>query len=175
MGAALGPCPSAPCSRAAQLAALPSSRTSALHWSIALNRSSATRNSRSLARCDIGDGIVICNELPSFQPAIENLIEAVRFFKIELLGIRRFARIVLQKVMHLSEHRAWAAHLPHQPFNHAIAGFTGLRQQLAGFIGEVYQERPRFHQRHAVIAVYNRGNTIVRRNLQKFRRPSARL
>ena len=46
--------------------------------------------------------------------------------------------------MHLSGHRAEAAHLPHQPFEHGHALAQARRQEFAGLLAEIEQDRARF-------------------------------
>ena len=72
--------------------------------------------------------------------------------------------------MHLAEHRAGAAHLPHQPFDHLVAAFAGLRHQLAGLVGEIDQDRARLHQRQVVVAIDDRRDAVVGRDLEEVRR-----
>ena len=71
------------------------------------------------------------------------------------------------EVMHLAEHRAGTAHLPHQPLDDAIARVARFRQQLAGLVGEIDQDHARLHQRDVVLAVDDRRDSIVWRDLQK--------
>jgi hypothetical protein len=71
--------------------------------------------------------------------------------------------------MDLAEHRARAAHLPHQPFDGAVARLAGLRQQLAALVGEIDQDRAGLHQAEPVIAIDDRRDAVVRADLQKFR------
>ena len=103
------------------------------------------------------------------EPPVEHAVEPVRLFQIALLGVRRLARIVFGEVVDLAEHRAGAAHLPHQPFDGAIARLAGFRQQLAGLVGEIDQDRAGLHQAQAVVAVDDRRDAVVRADLEEFR------
>ena len=42
----------------------------------------------------------------------------------------RLTLVVFHKVMDLAEHRAGSAHLPHQPFEHAIMSGSRLRSEV---------------------------------------------
>ena len=117
---------------------------------------------------DVGDRIGVGDQFVVGKPPVEHAIEPVRLLQIAFLRIRRLARIVFGEVMHLAEHRPRAAHLPHQPFDGAVARLAGLRQQLAGLVGEIDQDRAGFHQAHPVVAVDDRRNAIVRADFQEF-------
>jgi hypothetical protein len=43
--------------------------------------------------------------------------------------------------MNLPKHRAYTAHLEHQPLERSGTRVTAGRQQLAGFLGQVNQDR----------------------------------
>src|ERR1043166_3961718 len=74
-------------------------------------------------------------------PLVERAVEPVRFFQIALLGVRRLALVVFHEVMDLAEHRPRAAHLPHQPFDGTVPRLAGFRQQPAGLVAEIDQDR----------------------------------
>ena len=52
---------------------------------------------------------------------------------------------------------------------HAVAAFAFLRHQLAGLVGEIDQDRAGLEQRHAVVAVDDGGDAVVRADLQELR------
>src|SRR5262245_63033547 len=89
--------------------------------------------------CNVGNGILISHELATFEARIEHLVKSMSLFQIALFGIGRFAFVVLHKMMDLAEHGTGAAHLPHQPFDDAVAAFAGFGQQLAGLVREIDQ------------------------------------
>ena len=118
---------------------------------------------------DVGDRIPVGDVFVLGEPAVEHAVEPVRFLEIALFRVRRLALVVFHEVMHLAEHRAGAAHLPHQPFEHAIMRFACFRQKLAGLVGEIDEDRAGFHQADAGVAIDDRGDAIIRADLQKFR------
>jgi len=93
----------------------------------------------------------------------------VPFLQVTLFRVGRLALVVFHEVVNLAEHRAGSAHLPHQPFDRAIALRAILGEQLAGLVGEVDQDRARLHQAQPIVAIDDRRDTIVRCNLEKIR------
>src|SRR5262249_49126263 len=55
-----------------------------------------------------------------------------------------------------------------QPFGHAVALELVGRQQLAGLLGEIEQDRARLHQAEIVVAIDDRRNAVVRADLEKL-------
>jgi hypothetical protein len=99
---------------------------------------------------------------------VEHAVEPLRLLEVALLGVGRLALVVLHEVVHLPEHRADAAHLPHQPLGHAVALELVGRQQLAGLLGEVEQDRARLHQAEIVVAIDDRRDAVVRADLEEL-------
>src|SRR5262249_27421513 len=69
---------------------------------------------------DVGDGVGVGDEFVLGEPAVEHAVEPMRLLEIPLFRVGRLTLVVFHKVMDLAEHRAGSAHLPHQPFEHAI-------------------------------------------------------
>ena len=67
------------------------------------------------------------------------------------------------------EHRADAAHLPHQPFHGLPVAGPVLGPELSGLLREIHQDRAGFEQRLSVVAVDDRGDAVVGADLQEFR------
>ena len=67
--------------------------------------------------------------------------------------------------MHLPEHRPYATHLEHQPLQHSVTSRGILRQELAGLLREINQDRPGLEECERLsaraIAIDNRGNLAV--------------
>ncbi len=70
--------------------------------------------------------------------------------------------------MHLADHRADAAHLPHQPFHRLPVRRRLLGPELAGLLGEIHQDRARLEQRSAVVAVDDGGDAVVGADLEEI-------
>jgi hypothetical protein len=66
----------------------------------------------------------------------------------------------------LAEHRADAAHLEHHPLDGLVAAGRILRDQLAGLVGEIQQDRAGFEQRERLavraVRIDDRGDLVVR-------------
>ena len=63
----------------------------------------------------------------------------------------------------LAEHRADAAHLEHQPLDHARAAFDVGRHELAGLLGEIDHDRAGLEDGEVVrIVIDDRGDAAVR-------------
>src|SRR5262249_29227016 len=60
------------------------------------------------------------------------------------------------------------AHLPHQPFGDAVALELVGRQELAGLLGEIEQDRARLHQAEIVVAIDDRRDAVVRADLEEL-------
>ncbi len=118
---------------------------------------------------DVGDRVVTGDEFAAVEPAVEHAVQAMRLLEVTLLGVRRLALVVFHEVMDLSQHRAGAAHLPHQPFQHAVARLAVLRQKLAGLVREIDHQRRRLHQADAGVTVDDGRDTVVRAYLEEFR------
>ena len=52
---------------------------------------------------------------------------------------------------------------------HLVARRAVLRQQLAGLVGEIDHQRAGFHQADAGVGIDDRGDAVVRADLEKFR------
>src|SRR6516165_104438 len=119
--------------------------------------------------CDVGDGIVAGYKLAVCEPPVEHAIQAMRLLEIALLGVGRLALVVFHEMVDLPEHRSRPAHLPHQPFQHAVAWLALLRQQLACLVREIDHQRTRLHQADPGVAVDDGRNAIVGADLEKLR------
>src|SRR4051794_32111267 len=64
---------------------------------------------------NVGDGIIVGDEFAVGEAPVEHAVEPVRLLEVALLRIGRLALVVFHEVVDLAEHRARAAHLPHQP------------------------------------------------------------
>ena len=95
------------------------------------------------------------------KTAVEDSVEAVRFVEIALLGIGRFSLVEAHEVVDLSEERADAAHLPHQPFDHLPARLLRGRHELARLFSQIKQYGARFHHRGAGAVIDNGGDLVV--------------
>ena len=69
-------------------------------------------------------------------PAPKHTIESMSFLEKPLLRVRSFALVIFYEMVDLAKHRTGSSHLPHQPFEHAVARFALLRQQLSGLVGQ---------------------------------------
>src|SRR5262245_21378170 len=116
----------------------------------------------------VGDRIVVGHVFMLGQSPVENGIEPMRLRQIALLRVGRLALVVLHEVMDLTEHRARPAHLPHQPFDHTIAFLALLRQELAGLVGEVNEDRARLHEGHTGVAIDDRRDAVVGTDLKEL-------
>jgi len=110
-----------------------------------------------------------------FQPAIEHAVETAQLARVALdrLGNRR--RRVDAEVTGLARHRPQARHLPEQPLQCVEPRAALGRQQLAGLVREVQQDRARLEHRQRGAAVLrlmvdDGGNLAVGRDRKKRRR-----
>src|SRR5579884_921471 len=55
---------------------------------------------------NVGDGIIVGDKLTAAEPRVEHLVEPMRFLKKAFLGVRGFAFVVFDEVVHLTEERA---------------------------------------------------------------------
>src|SRR3546814_7076744 len=80
--------------------------------------------------------------------AIKDAIETMRFVPITLYRVRNLLFCIQRKMMVLAEHRAKAAHLPHEPFLDLRCAFGVVtRIEKSAFAGKMKQDRTRFKQR----------------------------
>ena len=68
----------------------------------------------------------------------------------------------------LAEHGTGSAHLPHQPFDDAIAAFAGFGQQLASLVREIDQNGARFHKGDVGISVDDCRDAVVGSDLEEI-------
>src|SRR3954462_4717801 len=78
---------------------------------------------------DVGDRVVVRHEFALGQAAVEDAVETMRLLGEALFGIGRLTLVEAQEVMSLPQHRADAAHLPHQPLEDAIARLALARER----------------------------------------------
>ena len=103
------------------------------------------------------------------QPPVQHTVQPLALLEIALLRVRGLALVVFHEMVHLAQHRADPAHLPHQPLDGAPPRILLFGPELAGLLGEVHQDCTRFEQRAAVVAVDDRRNAVVRADLQEMR------
>src|SRR5262245_38408752 len=79
------------------------------------------------------------------QPAVQHPIEAVRFLRVspEAINPVRFG-FEHAEMMDLAGHRTKTAHLPHQPLKYRYALTQAGRQEPAGLLAKIEQDRARF-------------------------------
>ncbi len=118
-------------------------------------------------RRHVGDRVVACEIFGLAEPLVENAIETLGLGEIALFRVRRLALVVFHEVMHLAEHGADTAHLPHQPLDRVPVRLGLLGPELPGLFGEVHEDRARFEQREARVVVDDGGNAIVGADLQE--------
>src|SRR5512139_285323 len=103
---------------------------------------------------------------------VEHAVEPLGLVDVTLDAVLDLARRRAQEVMGLAEHRADAAHLPHQPFQGLVPLHRILRQELAGLLGEIDQDRARFEQADRLAAgtvgIDDRRNAVVGADAQEL-------
>ncbi len=103
-----------------------------------------------MATGHIGDRVGVTHDPVAVgEPRVEHTEQAFRFRDVALT--RPLVLVVLarklMKETELTEHRANAAHLEHEPLNSLVAGGRIPRQELAALLGEIDQDRTGFKQR----------------------------
>ena len=90
-----------------------------------------------------------------FEMIVQHLVEPVFFFAVALDGIGHRLLGSAQKMMHLAEDRAHAAHLEHQPLQCVATRAAIFSEKFSGFLGKVYQDGAGFEyrQRFAIITL----------------------
>ncbi len=127
--------------------------------------------------CDVGDRIGVAHHpLPVRQMRIEHAEQALRLGDVAVARtlVLVLATRELVEEAELAEHRPDPAHLEHHPLDRLVAAGRILRNQLAGLVGEIDQDRARFEQRQRLalrtVRVEDRGNLVVRVQRQERRR-----
>lgn len=105
---------------------------------------------------------------------VQHPVQSIGLFHIPLNGVRDLLGRVQPEMMVLPCHGAESGHLPEQPLEH-VGPPAGARHELPGFLGEIQQDRTRLENRYRRTAVCRvvisqRGNTVVRRYLEKLGR-----
>ena len=122
---------------------------------------------------DVGDAVVVAREIGVlFEAAVDHAVEAVGLVAIAVAGVLDVLWRILQEMVRLAEHRADAAHLEHQPLQHAVAPARIGRQELAGLLGEVDQDRAGFEHRDRLavgaVGIDHGRHLVVRRDLEEL-------
>ena len=107
------------------------------------------------------------------EAPVEHAVEAPRLVRVALEAIAPVAfGLDHAKVVHLSGHRTEAAHLPHQPFEHGHAFAQARRQEFAGLLAEIEEDRARFEDADRLLAgavrIDDGGNAVVRADAQEL-------
>src|SRR5471032_2515459 len=124
----------------------------------------------------VGDAVLVAADVVAAigQLVIEHAVQTRGLLHISFYGVRQRLRRVLREVVGLSRHRTESAHLPEQPLQRDVAAAQILRDEAAGLVGQVQQDRARFENRDRRAAVGRRvvddgGDAVVRRDAQELR------
>src|SRR5690606_20759380 len=116
---------------------------------------------------DIGDRVVAREVLVVLEPLVEHLEETAHLALITFDRVRDLLGRVAVEHVGLAHHRPDAAHLEHEPLDHARASLRIRRHQLSGLLGEVDQNRARLeHDEVVLVVVDDRRNAAVRIQLE---------
>ena len=108
------------------------------------------------------------------QPLVENAVQPPRFFAVSLQPVFAVLLVLdLQEMVHLAEHRAEPAHLPHQPLQNGHLSRQVPGPELAGLGTEIDQDGAGLEDadRFAVrsLGIDDGGDAIVRADAQELR------
>src|SRR5215472_6876008 len=91
---------------------------------------------------EIGNRDVAAGERDLAEPPVEHAVEPARFLRIALETVASVLLVAdLQEMVHLAGHRAKAAHLPHQPFQHRHLPTQIGGPKFAGPLAKVNEDR----------------------------------
>ncbi len=122
----------------------------------------------------VRDGIGTRHELAIGQTPVEHPVEPVDLVAVAIDGVGQLVLRIVRKVVVLAGHRPEPAHLPEQPLDRFGAASHVARDELAGLVGEIEQDRARFEHRDRLAAaggrvVDQRRDAVVGRHRQKVR------
>ncbi|EWS62417.1 hypothetical protein Y695_04356 [Hydrogenophaga sp. T4] len=106
---------------------------------------------------DVGDGVIARQEFVVLQLAVEHAEQAFAFALITVDDGRDLLGKVAEEHIGLAHHRPDAAHLEHQPLQHARAALGVRGHEAAGLFGQVDQAGARFEHRKIVGLVVDDG------------------
>src|SRR5215831_21372023 len=91
---------------------------------------------------EIGNRDVAAGERNLAEPPVEHAVKPARFLRIALEAIAPVLLVGdLQEMVHLAGHRAKAAHLPHEPFQHRHLPAQVAGPKFAGLLAKVNEDR----------------------------------
>ena len=108
-----------------------------------------------MGKRDVGDAVVGAHEpVAAGQTAFEHVQQPLGLRNVAVA--RALVLVVLagelMEEAELAEHRSDAAHLEHQPLEAFVAAGGILRNEAAGLLGQVHQDRTRLEQRQRLAA-----------------------
>src|SRR3977135_330328 len=101
----------------------------------------------------VGDRVVAGDEVAPGELLVEHAVEAVDLVAVAIDRVGGLVVGVLREVVVLPAHRSAPAQLPKQPLDRVVALARIGRQELAGLLGEVEQDRARLEHRDRRAAV----------------------
>ncbi len=124
---------------------------------------------------DIGDGVVGAGDISlGGEPLLVEIVELDRLGAIATLAVVIAARREAAEMHVLAEHRPDGGDLHHQPLHDVVALDRIVRDELAGLLGKIEQNRARFDHRigraAGAFAVDDRRDFLQRIDLGEFRR-----
>ena len=97
---------------------------------------------------DVGDAVVGAAEVLAVgQALVHHAVEPAGLVGVAVDGVGDLLGRIDAKVVRLTEHRADAAHLEHQPLQHLVLATRRRRQKAPALAGQVEQDRARFEER----------------------------
>ena len=121
----------------------------------------------------VGNGIIACEERNPAQALVHHAVESQGFIAVTVDGVRNPARRVTQEMTALTEHRAHATDLKHQPLQHDVLRPHFARHELPGLFRQILQDRTGFENRKRLaagaIAIDDGGDLVIRVDLEKAR------
>ena len=106
------------------------------------------------------------------EPLVHHAVEPLRFVGVAVDRVLELVGRVDAEVMGLSEHRADAAHLEHQPLQHFVSRGDRFGHEAASLGSEVDEDRARFEQRKRLafgsVGVDDGRDLVVRADREEF-------